>query len=139
MPVYVRAGAIIPRQPLVQNTGETPHGPLELRVYPGPDCQGSLYEDDGHSLNYQKGEFLRVNYSCQLGQEAVKISSSIEKNGYKPWWSSAEVSVYGMDKAPQAVRVGDTTIHEWRFDSMQHAVIFLVPEARNNWTAEIAF
>ena len=139
VPVYVRAGAIIPRQPLVQNTGETPHGPLELRVYPGLDCQGSLYEDDGHSLNYEKGEFLRVNYSCQLGQEAVKVSSSIEKNSYKPWWNSAEVSVYGMDKAPQAVRVGDTTIHEWRFDSMQHAVIFLVPEARNNWTAEIAF
>jgi alpha-glucosidase len=139
VPVYVRAGAIIPRQPLVQNTGETPHGPLELSVYPGLDCQGSLYEDDGHSLNYQKGELLRVNYSCQLGQEAVKVSSSIEKNGYKPWWNSAEVSVYGMDKAPQAVRVGDTTIHEWRFDSKQHAVIFLVPEARNNWTAEIAF
>jgi len=139
VPVYVRAGAIIPRQGLVQNTGETPHGPLELRVYPGLDCQGSLYEDDGHSLNYERGEFLRVNYSCQLGQEAVKVSSSIEKNGYKPWWNSAEVSIYGMDKAPQAVRVGDTTIHEWRFDSMQHAVIFLVPEARNNWTAEIAF
>jgi alpha-glucosidase len=139
VPVYVRAGAIIPRQGLVQNTGETPHGPLELRVYPGLDCQGSLYEDDGHSLNYERGEFLRVNYSCQLGQEAVKVSSSIEKNGYKPWWNYAEVSVYGMDKAPQAVRVGDSTIHEWRFDSMQHAVIFLVPEARNNWTAEIAF
>jgi len=139
VPVYVRAGAIIPRQGLVQNTGETPHGPLELRVYPGLDCQGSLYEDDGHSLNYERGEFMRVNYSCQLGQEAVKVSSSIEKNGYKPWWNSAEVSIYGMDKAPQAVRVGDTTIHEWRFDSMQHAVIFLVPEARNNWTAEIAF
>jgi len=68
VPVYVRAGAIVPRQPLVQNTGETPNGPLELRVYAGPDCKGSLYQDDGHSLNYEKGEFLRVNYSARSAQ-----------------------------------------------------------------------
>jgi alpha-glucosidase len=136
-PVFVRAGAIIPRQPIVQNTGETPNGPLELRVYPGPDCKGSLYQDDGHSLNYQKGELLRISYSCQVGADAVKISSTIEKDGYKPWWNSAELSVFGFDNAPKAVRVGDTTINEWHFDAAQHAVVFLVPGAKTNWTVEI--
>src|SRR2546427_9937796 len=38
MPLYVRAGAILPMQPVVQYTGETPDGPLQLRVYPGNDC-----------------------------------------------------------------------------------------------------
>ncbi len=137
VPVFVRAGSIVPRQPLVQNTGETPKGPLELRVYPGPDCRGSLYQDDGHSLNYEKGEFLRVNYSCQVGANAIKIVSAVETDGYKPWWNAAEITVFGMDKAPQEVRVGDATIHEWRYDVAQHAIVFTVPAAKNNWTVEI--
>jgi alpha-glucosidase len=139
VPVYVRAGAIVPRQPLVQNTGETPKGPLELRVYPGPDCKGSLYEDDGHSLNYDKGEFLRVNYSCQVGTNAIKIVSAIERDGYKPWWNAAEMTVFGMEKAPEEVRVGDATIHEWRYDTTQHAIVFTLPDAKNNWTVELVF
>jgi len=139
VPVYVRAGGIVPRQPLVQNTGETPKGPLELRVYPGSGCRGTLYADDGHSLNYEKGEFLRVNYSCQVGANAIKIASSIETDGYKPWWNVAEITVFGMDKAPKEVRVGDATLHEWRYDSAQHAVVFTLPEAKNNWTAELVF
>jgi len=139
VPVYARAGAFVPRQPLVQNTGETPKGPLELRVYPGPECKGSLYQDDGHSLNYETGEFLRVNYSCQVGANAIKIVSAVEKDGYKPWWNAAEITVFGMDKAPKEVRVGDVTVHEWRYDTAQHAVAFTVPEAKNNWTVEIVF
>src|SRR5262249_38132552 len=63
VPLFVRAGAILPMQPVIQHSGETPDGPLELRVYlPSPDsaanCGGSLYEDDGHSFAYQKGEYL---------------------------------------------------------------------------------
>ena len=46
LPVFVRAGAIVPEQPLVQSTDEKPEGPLTLRVYPptapGADCEGSL-------------------------------------------------------------------------------------------------
>jgi alpha-glucosidase len=139
VPVYVRAGAIVPRQPLVQNTGETPNGPLELRVYPGPDCKGSLYQDDGHTFNFEKGEFLRVNYSCQAGADALKIVSAIDKDGYKPWWTAAELTVYGLDKAPKSIRIGDATIHEWHFDVTQHAVTFSVSNAKNNWTAELVY
>jgi len=70
--------------------GRKPNGPLGLRVYPGPDCKGSLYQDDGHTLAYEKGEFLRVSYSCQVGADAIRIVSTIEKDSYKPWWSAAE-------------------------------------------------
>jgi len=38
MPLYVRAGAILPTQLVVQNIGETPSGPLQLLIYPGEDC-----------------------------------------------------------------------------------------------------
>ena len=52
LPVFVRAGAILPGQALVQSTSETPQGPLSLDVYPGDDCRGTIYADDGHSMAY---------------------------------------------------------------------------------------
>jgi alpha-glucosidase len=48
--VLARAGAIIPEQPVVQHTGQAPDGPLTLHVWPGPDCAGALYLDDGESV-----------------------------------------------------------------------------------------
>ncbi len=69
LPVFVRAGAIVPEQPLVQSTEETPQGPLTLRVYPpagtNKDCGGSLYLDDGVSYAFAKGDSLRVEFTCQ--------------------------------------------------------------------------
>src|SRR5947209_11146864 len=63
LPVFIKAGSIIPHQPVVQSTEFTPQGNLELRVYPGPDCSGLLYLDDGHSM-YVGSNFMRVAMSC---------------------------------------------------------------------------
>jgi alpha-glucosidase/alpha-D-xyloside xylohydrolase len=55
MPIYVRAGAIIPVDPVRQYTGEAVPGPTTLKVYRGADGQYTLYEDDGISQEYLKG------------------------------------------------------------------------------------
>ena len=73
LPVYVRGGSIVPLQPLVQSTDETPGGPLELRVYPGQECAGSLYLDDGHTFRYQHGEFLRQKFTCKADGNSVRV------------------------------------------------------------------
>jgi alpha-glucosidase len=139
MPLYVRAGAILPMQPVIQHTGETPNGPLQLRVYPGNDCAGSLYQDDGHSFAYQKGEILRINYSCVLLPGALTITSSIEKNAYRPWWNSTALTVYGAAATPKEVRVNDQMIEDWRFDSQAHTVTLTVPDALKNWSVRLRF
>jgi len=139
MPVYVRAGAIVPMEPVVQSTNETPNGPLELRVYPGADCEGSLYEDDGHSFAYRKGEFLRMNFACQASSDGVSISSVVEHGAYQPWWSSARLSVYGAASRPKEVRCNDRPLSDWQYDAQTHAVTFTVPEARKAWTVRLAF
>jgi alpha-glucosidase (family GH31 glycosyl hydrolase) len=61
IPVYVRAGAIIPMGPVKQYTDEAIDGPLTLWVHPGADGTFSLYEDDGKTFDYRKREFMRVN------------------------------------------------------------------------------
>jgi len=144
MPLYVRAGAIVPMQPLVQRTGEKPNGPLELRVYlpastPGNDCRGTLYQDDGHTFAYQKGEILRISYSCQVSNGSVTVTSSTEKNAFQPWWKSSKVTLYGAASTPKEVRIGDEVIHEWRYDSLAHAVMLTVPDAAKNWSVRLAF
>ena len=72
--MYVRGGSILPLQPLIQSTDETPNGPLELRVYPGQPCSGSLYLDDGHTFRYQRGEFLRQTFTCQSDGNSVRVN-----------------------------------------------------------------
>jgi alpha-glucosidase len=144
VPLYVRAGAIVPMQPLVQYTGEKPNGPLQLRVYlpsssSGNNCRGSLYLDDGHTYAYQKGEFLRVNYSCEVAPAFVRVVSSVEKSAYLPWWKSAEVTLIGAASMPKEVRVGDQVIHEWRYDSQSHSVTLTVPDALPSWSVAIAY
>src|SRR5579872_5815326 len=60
MPLYVRAGAILPRGPVKQHTGEAPTGLLSISIYPGQDGSFLLYEDDGKSFDYRKGEWMGI-------------------------------------------------------------------------------
>jgi alpha-glucosidase/alpha-D-xyloside xylohydrolase len=60
MPLYVRAGAIIPLQPVKQYTGERDDGSLTVQVYPGANGSFTLYEDDGSTFNYRNGEWTGI-------------------------------------------------------------------------------
>lgn len=60
MPLYVRAGSIVPAGPDVQWTGENPQGPLTIHVFAGADGSFTLYEDQGTDMGYARGEFARV-------------------------------------------------------------------------------
>ena len=55
VPMFVRAGSILPLGPVMQYVGEKPWDNLELRVYPGANATFELYEDEGDSYNYEKG------------------------------------------------------------------------------------
>ncbi|HKX28501.1 MAG TPA: TIM-barrel domain-containing protein [Blastocatellia bacterium] len=60
MPLYVRAGSIIPFGPVKQYTAEPVDGPLSLVIYPGADAACALYEDDGRTLGYRGTEWARI-------------------------------------------------------------------------------
>jgi alpha-glucosidase len=97
LPVYVRAGTILPRQPLVQSTAETPSGPLSLDIYPGAECDGTLYADDGHSMAFQRGAFLRQKIHCELSKSGgLRIAFEPREGTYQPWWKELSVTVHGM-------------------------------------------
>jgi alpha-glucosidase len=102
LPVFVRPGAIIPKQPLVQSTGETPTGPLELDVYPGDDCRGEIYLDDGVSIG---GPSLRQQVTCTATASGVSLSFGKREGSYRPWWKQIAVVVHGA--RPKRMLIAD--------------------------------
>lgn len=92
VPVFVRAGAILPRQPLVRSTMDRPDGPLELHVYPGDDCRGSLYFDDGVSIS---GPSLRQAVRCSVTAKGVLLRFAPRQGAWRPWWKQIVVTVHG--------------------------------------------
>ena len=57
LPLYVRAGTILPLGPEEEYTGEHPSAPIELRVYPGADGDMKIYNDNGLTYDYEKGQY----------------------------------------------------------------------------------
>ncbi|MEQ7872999.1 TIM-barrel domain-containing protein [Sphingomonas sp. ASV193] len=95
LPVYVRAGAILPRQAVVQHVGDTPDGPLMLDVYEGPDCAGSLYDDDGVTRN---GPSRRQAVACARGTDgALEVRFAAASGGYRAWWRQVAITAHLAD------------------------------------------
>jgi alpha-glucosidase len=106
LPVFVRAGAILPRASLVQSTTETPVGPLELNVYPGEDCRGVLYADDGHTMAYTKDGYARQMVRCTATAEGVAVNFDKREGAYSPWWKAIRVVVHDWQGAAHATLGG---------------------------------
>ena len=60
MPLYVRAGSILPLGPDQEWSTEKSEDPIELRVYPGADGDFTLYEDENDNYNYEKGDYATI-------------------------------------------------------------------------------
>lgn len=62
MPIYVKAGAIVPLGDFKQYSGEKKDANIEIRIYPGANGQFVLYEDEGDNYNYEKGKFSTIDF-----------------------------------------------------------------------------
>jgi alpha-glucosidase len=100
LPVFVRAGTILPRQPLVESTVETPKGPLVLDIYPGNDCSGELYFDDGVSV---KGPSLRQILRCSMTAKGVVLHFGPRQGSWQPWWKEIAVTVHGAQSTGMTI------------------------------------
>ncbi len=116
VPVYVRGGSILAEQPVVQNTDEVPRGPLQISVYPGPDCRGALYQDDGNTLAYEHGEYTRMQFTCELRPESLKVNFSTPEARYKTWWGEMQFLLYGFASKPREIAVDGKRISDWQYD-----------------------
>jgi len=107
--VYVRGGAVVPMQPLVQSTEEIPVGPLTLRVFlpgSGEPCGGDVYADDGKSYDFRKGAYLRLHVTCSVsGDDRLTVTMPAREGSFKPWWTAYRIEVVGLTPKEPKVSV----------------------------------
>jgi alpha-glucosidase (family GH31 glycosyl hydrolase) len=98
MPLYVRAGAILPLGPVKQFTNEKVDKPLSISIYPGSDASFLLYEDDGGSFNYRKGEWMGVQMDWHDSNRTLTLRLAAGSRMLPPLHRNLEV------KHPQETR-----------------------------------
>jgi alpha-D-xyloside xylohydrolase len=81
MPLYVRAGSILPMGPDIQFSTEKPADPIELRVYTGADGGFTLYEDENDNYNYEKGVYATIPLKWDEAKQELTIG---ERHGKFP-------------------------------------------------------
>jgi alpha-D-xyloside xylohydrolase len=73
IPVFVRAGSIVPMGPVRQHAGDLPDAPLEIHVYAGRDGTFSLYEDEGDGYAYESGAFSSIDIAWDDGARRLSV------------------------------------------------------------------
>jgi len=81
MPIYVKAGSILPLGPAIQYATEKNADPIRLMVYTGADGRFKLYEDENVNYNYEKGAFSTIAFTCDVSARSLKIG---ERRGRFP-------------------------------------------------------
>jgi alpha-glucosidase/alpha-D-xyloside xylohydrolase len=101
IPLYVRAGAIIPTGPLKQHTGDQVEGPLTLTLYPGADGTASVYEDDGATFDFRNGHYMRLEMKWKDAGQQIKIQLGHGSNLTRPGKMEIELRVAGTSITKQ--------------------------------------
>jgi alpha-glucosidase (family GH31 glycosyl hydrolase) len=73
LPLYIPAGSILPLGPVTQYAGESSLQPLSVSIYPGAEAVFLLYEDDGSSFNYRKGEWMGIHMEWNDSRRSLTL------------------------------------------------------------------
>ena len=84
IPIFIKAGAIIPTRGVVQYIGEKPENPITFLVYPGGNYQYTLYLDDETTTNYKNGEYKEIKISNIMTENKKNIKFNVIKDGFQP-------------------------------------------------------
>jgi alpha-glucosidase len=115
MPIYVRAGRVLPMWPTIQFVGPNPPDEARLRVYAGSG-ETTLYEDAGEGLEYQRGEYRWSYFTCKFlpsGQFAIEWRRAGQ---YQPPYQQIRVEVVGISGEPESVVLDGQSAPIWYYE-----------------------
>lgn len=73
IPLFIRAGAIVPLGPVMEYATENPEDPIELRIYPGANGSFLLYEDGNDNYDYEKGQYATIKFTWNDTSQTLTI------------------------------------------------------------------
>jgi alpha-glucosidase len=97
LPLYVRAGAILPSGPEMNFADEKPLDPLTLDLYPGAGAF-TLYEDDGHTFEYERGQFCVTTYRLSRTDSAITFEIGPREGAYTPAPRRVNLRLHAIDE-----------------------------------------
>jgi alpha-D-xyloside xylohydrolase len=107
MPLYVRAGSIVPMGPKLEYAAQKPADPIELRVYGGADADFVLYEDEGDNYNYEKGAYAVIPIhwndtagTLTIGDRKGSFPAMLQKRSFQVIWVGEDHGVGVESEAP---------------------------------------
>jgi len=133
IPLFVKAGSIVPTRQVVQYSDESPVDPLTLEIFPGADGSAKLYEDDGLSFKYQKGEYSLREISCSSEERAMNVVLSKPEGSYRSPKRSVVLKIMGVEKPTKVTLDGksvSSTVTEnlnkssggWAYEEQSHTL-----------------
>ncbi len=138
IPVYARAGAIIPMAPPTLRSGARPLEPLILSLFPGDSGSARVYEDAGDSPGYLRGDFARTTVRQHWSTDRVRITVSPAQGSYPgmPQARALELRLPGT-WPPQRVSADGSEVEYrpdgrspgWRYDGDRVTTIIALPSA----------
>ncbi len=112
LPIFARGGTVVPMWPLRQYVGQRPVDVLTLNIFPGTGTSW-LYEDDGHSLDYQRGVRRITRFNMRRGEGELRLD--LDRQGsFRPTYSRCQVIVHGVEGRPSQVFVDGQPVAGWR-------------------------
>jgi len=124
LPLFVRVGASVPTQPVVQHTGEMKRAPLTFTVALGADGAGVAYEDAGNGYGYRTGESRTLKASLRGTALQLQIPKS---DAYQ---RVGAVEFIGVPAQPAAVKIDGKTVKEYSFDANTQRLRVGLPNER---------
>jgi len=113
MPLYVRAGAILPLGPAMQHTGERPLDELMLEVYPG-EGEFTLYEDDGLTDACERGDYCQTHYRLHRRAGNLELEVWAREGSYQPPVRNVTVRFHGRVRLGEFSYTDDGTARHLR-------------------------
>jgi len=108
IPLYIRAGSIVPMGPYLQYATEKPADPLEIRIYTGADAEFLLYEDENDSYNYETGKYSTIlmkwnetGKSFTIGNRKGDFPGILRNRTFRIIWVNSENGI-GLEPSTQA-------------------------------------
>ncbi|MFL6110293.1 MAG: TIM-barrel domain-containing protein, partial [Catenulispora sp.] len=107
IPVFVRAGGIVPEQPQMSHVGATPATPLTLKVHSGASGSFSLYSDAGEGFGYQHGQYTVTPISYREHRAASRLTIGPDYGHYPGQLAGRAYDIALVDLSqPDRVTVG---------------------------------
>jgi len=148
IPLFVKGGAVIPMQPVVQYVGEKPANPLTFAVFPGDQGTSLYYEDDGISFAYEKGGYWERTIIQKGGPGRREVVLGKAEGMFEPATRYVIVRMIDVVIKTGSVMKGSSKLNllsqgevgkkeGWWYDEVSHELLISFPESRSEISLSI--